>query len=147
MSINSEALVVQLERHINAAPENVWPVAVGKIDEWLGISLSAGEIGARMLIDVDMDNRYIMYGNITEYDEPRKLAFTWNELDVSKRAVTTWDSRVTLTFEPRDGGTLVTLTHTGFDHLPDAGTQYANYKMGWESLNDLEKLAQMCEGQ
>ena len=142
---NGSTLVVQLQRLIDAPPEKVWPVAVGKIDEWLGISLSAGEVGARMLIDVDMDNRYIMYGNVTAYDEPRELAFTWNELDVSKRSVTTWDSHVSLTLEPQDGGTLVTLTHAGFDHLPDAETQYRNYKMGWESLNDLNKLAEMCE--
>lgn len=42
-------------------------------------------------------------------------------------------------------GTLVALTHSGFDQLPDAEEQYKGYKQGWESLNDLEKLAAMCE--
>jgi uncharacterized protein YndB with AHSA1/START domain len=148
MSTNAEgALVVQLQRQIGATPEKVWPVCAGKIEEWLGMTLFEHQVGGRMLIDVQMDNRYIMYGNVTTYDEPREVAFTWSELDCTKRSLMAWDTLVRITLEPRDGGTFVTLTHTGFDHLPDAEVQYRNYKMGWESLNDLDKLAEMCEAQ
>jgi uncharacterized protein YndB with AHSA1/START domain len=139
------ALIVQLERFINAPPEQVWPVAAGRIHEWLGFALFEPHVGGRMLIDAQMDNRYIMYGNVSVWDAPRELAMTWSELDVSKRALMAWDTLVTLTLTPQDGGTLVTLRHSGFEHLPDAEQQYRNYKQGWESLNDLEKLAQLIE--
>ena len=147
MSTNTDsALVVQLQRQIAAPPEKVWPICAGKIEEWLGMTSFEHHVGGRILIDVQMDKRYIMYGNVTVYDEQQEVAFTWSELDVSKRALVAWDTLVRITLELRDGDTLVTLRHAGFDHLPDAEVQYNNYRQGWESLNDLDKLAEMCEG-
>jgi uncharacterized protein YndB with AHSA1/START domain len=148
MSSNADsALFVQLQRQVAAPPENVWSICSGMIKEWLGMTLFEHHVGGRMLIDAQMDKRYIMFGNVTAYDEQQEIAFTWSELDVSKRALAVWDTLVRITLEASDGGTLVTLRHTGFDHLPDAETQWSNYKEGWESLNDLDKLADMCEAQ
>jgi uncharacterized protein YndB with AHSA1/START domain len=149
MSTNTEqALVVELQRQIAASPEHVWQFAAEGIKEWLGPQIFEPEIGGRMLIDVLMGaERWIMYGNVTAWDAPRELAFTWNEVDVRKRIVPVADTLLTIMLEPRDGGTLVTLRHSGFEALPDAEVQYRNYKEGWESLNDLEKLAEMCEAQ
>jgi len=109
------------------------------------MTLFEHQVGGRILVDAQMEKRYIMYGNVTTYDEPREVAFSWSELDCDKRALVVWDTLVSITLEPCEGGTLVTLTHSGFDSLPDAEVQYSNYKMGWESLNDLDKLATMCE--
>jgi uncharacterized protein YndB with AHSA1/START domain len=148
MSTNADsALVVQLQRQINAAADKVWPVCAGRIEEWLGMTLFEHHVGGRILVDAQMDKRYIMFGNVTAYDEQQEVAFTWSELDVSRRELVAWDTLVRITLEARDGGTLVTLRHSGFDHLPEAQRQYETYKTGWESLNDLDKLAAMCEGQ
>jgi len=148
MSVDTgSALVVQLQRQIAAPPERVWSVLADKIEEWLGMTSFEHHVGGRMLIDVQLDSRYIMYGNVTVYDEQQEVAFTWSELDVNKRALMAWDTLVRITMQPQGAGTLVTLRHAGFDHLPDAETQFKNYKQGWESLNDLDKLAAMCEAQ
>ncbi len=149
MTANAEGkLVVQLQRHIAAPTLHVWDTAASEagMKAWLGPHIFEPHVGGRLLIDVLMDQRWIMYGNVTVYAPPHALAVTWNELDPLKRSVMVFDTLVTLTFEEQDGGTLVTLRHDGFDHLPDAETQYNNYKVGWESLNDLEMLAEMVEG-
>jgi len=51
---------------------------------------------------------YVLEGEFIEVDPPRKLAHTW--LTAGETAVTT----VTYTLEPVDGGTRLTLHHSGF---------------------------------
>src|SRR5688500_6396823 len=145
MSSNTDsALVVQLQRLINASPHKVWQHAAEGLKDWLGLRTFDPKPGGRWVMDVQMEQRWVMYGNVTVYDAPRELAFTWNEVDAAQHTVPVHDTLLTITLAPQDGGTLVTLTHSGFDQLPDAETQYRNYKLGWESLNDLEKLAALC---
>jgi uncharacterized protein YndB with AHSA1/START domain len=141
------ALVVQLQRLINATPEQVWQHCAVGIKEWLGPLTFDPTPGGRWVMDVQMgDARYVMYGNVVAFDAPREVSFTWNEVDVATHTVPVHDTRVTISLTPQDGGTLVTLRHEGFEALPNAEQQYRNYKEGWESLNDLENLAKLVEG-
>lgn len=148
MPTNTESqLVVQLQRLIAAPPEKVWQHCAVGIKEWLGPLTFDPQPGGRWVMDVLMgEQRWVMYGNVVRFDAPREVSFTWCEVDTAKHTVPVYDTQVSIMLEPQSGGTLVTLRHTGFDHLPDAEQQFRNYKEGWESLNDLENLAKLVEG-
>ena len=65
------------------------------------------------------------YGRFVRIDRPRRIEHTW----VSE-ATRGLESVVTLTLEPRDGQTQVTLLHTG---LPDAEA-VRQHEAGWTSM-------------
>lgn len=54
-------------------------------------------------------------GRITVWSPPTHLAFTWRQATFPLDCVTDVDVR----FEPADGGTRVTVTHRGWDRVPD----------------------------
>ncbi len=69
-------------------------------------------------------------GVYTEVDPPRRLAFTWvwQGDGEPEQAV---EDVVVVTFEPRDGGTLVTVEHASQLHEPDGGAE-----QGWNDVLD-----------
>jgi uncharacterized protein YndB with AHSA1/START domain len=69
-------------------------------------------------------------GTYTEVDPPRRLAFTWVWQDDGEPEQAVEDI-VVVTFEPRDGGTLVTVGHTSQLHDPDGGAE-----QGWNDVLD-----------
>lgn len=75
------------------------------------------------------------YGTYIEIERPRRLVFDFcSGMDAPA-------TRVTLDFEPRDGGCLVTLTHD----LDAAWAEYSErVKAGWSGI--LESLAQALQG-
>lgn len=61
----------------------------------------------------------------------KRFTHTWTHPSHSKgESVITWD------LESVDGGTKVTLTHTGVENFADGGVQFAreNYVSGWEEI-------------
>jgi uncharacterized protein YndB with AHSA1/START domain len=143
-----DALVVELTRKINAPPARVWEIVSSEagLRDWLGPKTYEPREGGRILFDVlHNDQRWVMFGNVTAWKPGAQLAFTWQELDVNR--LTCWPAPTLVSIDlAADGdGTMVSLSHRGFDKLPDAEEQFRSYKQGWESLNDLETLATMCE--
>lgn len=77
-------------------------------------------------------------GSFIEVDPPRRVVFTWGwEGDP---VVAPGSTRVEITLEPTDDGTLVRLVHHG---LPD-GEPTAHHRMGWELY--LPRLATVVGG-
>ena len=148
MSASAE-MKVRLERHIKAPASRVWGIisSLEGMQQWLGPKTYEPHPGGRILFDVQHgDKRWIMFGRIERFEPDIALAFGWHEVDTG--ALTMWPAQtlVTIALAPRDGGTLVTLTHSGFEALPDGSEQRDGYQEGWDSLNDLDALARMCEG-
>lgn len=140
-------LVVRIERLIAAPPERIHAVLASfeGLRDWLGARVFEPHVGGRVLFDAEHEGqRWIMFGTVQRLNSS-ELAFTWCEVDTAARTVWPADTLVRVTLEPRDGGTLVALVHSGFEALPDAQEQFRGYEEGWASLNDLEKLARMCE--
>jgi uncharacterized protein YndB with AHSA1/START domain len=81
-------------------------------------------------------------GVYTEVEPPRRLVFTWSwEDDGEPEAVV--EDTVVVTFEPDDGGTLVTVAHTSVAHVPEGGAE-----QGWNDVMDrLVRVWQVAEGQ
>jgi uncharacterized protein YndB with AHSA1/START domain len=132
-------VTVRVTHRYTAPPERVFDawVTPGLIERWMvQPSGSTDEIvsvtvdlrpGGRFSFVVRRDGEELNHtGEYIEVDRPRRLAFTWGVGEDS-----TDDSRVTLDFEPIDGGCEVTLTH-------EMAPQWAEYaertKMGWTAI-------------
>jgi uncharacterized protein YndB with AHSA1/START domain len=77
-------------------------------------------------------------GEVTEYDPPRALAYTWIANwhdDKSRRTVVRWD------LTPKSGGTQVKVTHSGLTQEPTARKDYSS---GWTGV--VETLKKFVEG-
>jgi uncharacterized protein YndB with AHSA1/START domain len=81
-------------------------------------------------------------GVYTEVEPPRRLVFTWSWEDEGEPEAVVEDT-VVVTFEPDDGGTLVTVAHTSVAHVPEGGAE-----QGWNDVIDrLVRVWQVAEGQ
>src|SRR5579864_2221681 len=76
---------------------------------------------------------YVLEGEFREIDAPRKLVHTWQLAGMPGAPTTT----VTYVLEPLDGGTRITLRHSGFNK----GESCSNTALGWET--SFERLAEI----
>ena len=77
-------------------------------------------------------------GEVLEVDPPRLLRLSWKDDG--------WpaSTEVELRLEPRPEGTLVTVRHSGWAALPDAGTLVGEHRAGWRAhLDDLRRIASL----
>jgi hypothetical protein len=130
-----EPLVVSV--HVNAGAERAfeaftaemtkwWPleeISISKPDEVVVELQEGGEI-----YEVNAGVRH-HWAWITAWDPPRRLAVEW-KVDEDAPAATAWEA----TFEPEDGGTRLTLVHTG----------WSSYGSGWGGV--LERYVTYLNG-
>ena len=128
-------LKLQVSKTINAAPEKVF-------NAWLD-----PEMLARFMLpgpntsvpsassDATVGGRFAILMKSGDDEIPH--AGTYKEIDPHSRIVFTWespyssdDSTVTLDFAPREGGTLITLTHVKF---PSEDSR-DNHEGGWTQI-------------
>lgn len=127
---------------IAASPERVfvalaskeivdWWVRPGVFDtrEWTGDVRVGGRWRAS---GVARGQPYVLEGEFLEVDPPRKLVHTWHFAGAPETATT-----VVYLLERLDGGTRVTVRHSGFP----AGESCANTSIGWET--SLQRLAEI----
>lgn len=70
------------------------------------------------------------WGTIVVWDPPSRVAFTWHPGRPADSAQT-----VEITFASTSGGTLVTLSHTGWEQLGnEAEAAWKSYNNGWETV-------------
>jgi hypothetical protein len=103
-----------------------WPV----LSHSLGVERVAGlEIEGRVggeLVEVWDDGTRRPWAVVTVWDPPRALGLAWNPIeDPASRP----PSDVQVRFEEADATTVVTLTHTGWEH--GGGELRAGYAEGW----------------
>jgi uncharacterized protein YndB with AHSA1/START domain len=137
---------LECTRQINASPEEVY-------DVWIDPTCPGGPwyapqtdgMASKILFTAKVDGLFYHrvsrgdatwahYGRFTQLERGKLAEHTWVSEDTQGR-----ESIVTTTFEAKDGGTFVRLTHTG---VPD--TEKGNgHKMGWQwCLNMLaDKMA------
>jgi uncharacterized protein YndB with AHSA1/START domain len=108
-----------------------WWVRPGVFDtrEWTGDVRVGGRWRAS---GIGHGRPYVIEGEFLEVDPPRKLVHTWHGVGAPGAPTT-----VTYLLEPVDGGTRVTLRHSGFV-APEACT---NTCIGWET--SFERLAEI----
>jgi uncharacterized protein YndB with AHSA1/START domain len=128
-----EPLVVSV--HVNAGIERAfeaftaemtgwWPleeISISKPDEVVVELRPGGEI-----YEVNGGERH-HWAWITVWEPPRRLAVEW-KVDKDAPASTAWEA----TFEPDDGGTRLTLVHTGWEALGAVAAEARDgYGRGW----------------
>ena len=111
---------------------SLWEMDARKGGKW---RFEAGDPSGKIVVNGVTD--FKAYGEITEFDPPRLLAYTWlgNWHDHPERPSTArWELSATKT------GTRVKVTHSGLADQPVARKDYAG---GWPGL--LELLRKYCE--
>jgi uncharacterized protein YndB with AHSA1/START domain len=121
----AKTLEFQFERTIPAPPSEVY-------DAWLNPKVPGNpwNMGDKLLLNPKVDgffywhvNDTAHYGRFTVADRPQQLQHTW-----MSRYTHGEETTVTVTFQKKDGGTLMRLTHSG---LPDT-EEGRGHEEGWK---------------
>ena len=116
VSISQVAGAIALEVNIGVPPERVFRALTSAeefpnfLPEFKQMTFEARLGGAyEFRGEGDDGSTFTVRGRITEFDPPRRLAFTWRWQD--------WDfpeTTVSFTMEPTEAGTKVSFLHSGF---------------------------------
>lgn len=145
-----QELKIEFEIYIDAPPAKVWSLmtSLEGMNQWLARNLVfEHKLGGRFEMKGNLpgEGPYRFTGEVMKLDPERELAFTWKS---DPENGTPWNTStlVTLLLQPQGEGTLVSLTHTGFEALGESSkSQYEGHIQGWtiaENLNDLKKAVE-----
>lgn len=118
--MSGKGSVIERQLFIDASPQTVFRFLVDPklMAHWIGVlhSLQPRPGG---LFQVEVSRGNVARGAYTEVTPPRRVAFTWgwDSGDPSLALTPPGTSLVEIELEPKDGGTLLRLRHSG---LPDA---------------------------
>ncbi|MEO8105939.1 MAG: SRPBCC domain-containing protein [Actinomycetes bacterium] len=105
-----------------------WPFATHSV---YGASSTAAFRGG-VLVETGADGSTCSWGTVTTWEPGRRLTMTWHPGSEPDQ-----ETVVDVTFlETLDGGTRVTLTHTGWEKRTDAARARADYESGWPGILD-----------
>jgi hypothetical protein len=105
-----------------------WPVASHSLGgaDTVGVTMEP-RVGGRIL-ERHVDGSEHLWGSVTAWEVPSRVAFTWHVGRASERA-----QRVEVTFAPAASGTRVRLVHSGWEALDaEARSKRDQYDKGWE---------------
>lgn len=139
--MTTELLALEVTQQVNAPPEKVFdawldPEMISRFmltepDSGVAKAETDPRVGGRYDIVMTNDMGEVPHwGEYRVIERPDRLVFTWNSEHASE------DSLVTIDFQPKDGGTLVTLKHEKF---PSEGSRDGHTK-GWTAI--LSSLAE-----
>lgn len=105
-----------------------WPVSTHSVGGTDGRDLVLDETG---FVETLADGTACSWGSVLAWEPPRRLAMTWHPgQDPDPHTL------VEVTFEPAPGGTLVRLTHSGWENLQipaqDGAARLGEYRSGWD---------------
>jgi len=104
-----------------------WPIAEKSVYGAGGtVAFAGGQI-----IEQSPDGQRVVWGTVTRWEPPARVAFTWHPGHAPERA-----SHVEVAFAAAGPQTLVTLTHTGWDVFADPAAARAEYDHGWPIVLD-----------
>lgn len=90
-----------------------------------------GRVGGQITEEL-RDGRRFLWGTVTAFERPHRLAFTWHPSMEADKA-----QDVELRFTAEGSGTLVELISTGWERLgPNAAKMRKAYDIGWGSVLD-----------
>ena len=125
---------------VRVQPARAFAVFVGEMARWWPLAqfhtgpdpvdcMIEPRIGGRVY-ERAADGRETVWGTVTAYEPPSHLAFSWL-IGLSAEQAQLIDLR----FTPQGEGTLVALTHTGWEKLGEAGVVLRErYGQGWATI-------------
>ena len=147
----AEKLQIHFEIEIHAPPEKVWAKLASPegMNEWFSKRLIfeprlGGEF--RMQVRDPEEGEFTFFGEVVKLEPHQELAFTWTEHEKGRNP---WPVSTLVSFKlkPTAKGTLVSLTHTGFEALEAelARREYEGHIVGWERAEPLQELKAAVE--
>lgn len=115
-------------RRFTAEMDGWWPLGTHSVfgEESEGVEVGEGE--GLPIVERGAGGRTGVWGTVTVWDPPRRVAFTWHP---GRDATTAGE--VEVTFRAVEGGTEVTLLHGGWDRLGEgAAGERRSYDGGWD---------------
>jgi uncharacterized protein YndB with AHSA1/START domain len=121
--------MAQFERVLPGPIERVWAFLTdpGKLPGWFG----EGTIEPRPGGAVSLMGGHVR-GIVTQWQPPRRLAYTWNVLGPGETQSSYPESYLTIELEPRGSDVMLTLTH-----LPVLERFEKQNAMGWHTFLDM----------
>lgn len=118
-----------------------WPMAEYSVSgEDAFIDFEGGE-----LVETSAGDQMISWGTVLSSEPPSYLSFSWHpganplqatEVQLAFRALPGTDTTASNADAPAASGTELTLTHTGWDNLPEGTAARTKYLAGWPAILD-----------
>jgi uncharacterized protein YndB with AHSA1/START domain len=124
-----KADAVRFERLLPATPARVWELltVLDSLPEWYGAGAMEPYPGGV----VNLFGGHVR-GIVTQWQPPRKLAYTWNVFSPGEEISAFPESYLTFELAPRGGEVFLTLTH-----LPVLERFVKQNAMGWHTFLDM----------
>ncbi len=136
MSVATETDVVEVQAHIEAPPEEVFPYLIEpeRMMRWMG---TEAELDPRPggVFNVNVTGRDRALGEYLEVSPPERVRFTWG-WEGNDSGVGPGETEVEITLRPDGDGSLVVLRHSG---LPKATRD--SHAEGWEHYMERLRIA------
>ena len=124
--------------NVGVSPETAFRLFTDEIASWwpldthsVGGSKATGirvERGVGGLIEeLGTDGPMRIWGTITDWEPPSRFSFTFHPGVSAEQA-----GQVTIRFMPSDDGSIVELTHAGWENTEGGQARRANYNSGWD---------------
>ena len=117
MRLREDSLAsVRFERLYSGSPGQVWMAltSADRMSRWLGAAVDIDpQVGGSIRVSWSAEN--VMTGEITRYDEPHVLEFTWNEEWLGIASIVRFELRA------EGSSTVLTLEHLGVPRAQAAG--------------------------
>jgi uncharacterized protein YndB with AHSA1/START domain len=107
-----------------------WPLRTHSVGGENAVGVTFGDGTGAAIIETLADGTTSVWGTITEWEPPHRVAFTWHAGTPPAEA-----TRVEVTFtEDRPGTTVVRLIHSGWERRPGGASARESYDSGWEPV-------------
>ena len=129
----THAHMVRFDWPLVGTPDTVWAVLTDtkRLPAWYGDGVLEGKVGGA----VRLTGGHIR-GTVTQWQPPRKLAYSWNVFGTGEETSPYPESYLTLELSPQANGTLLTLVH-----LPVLERFAKVNAMGWHTYLDMVDAA------
>ena len=105
-----------------------WPLATHSVGLERARGVSCGTSVGDQLVETLSDGTTAVWGSVLESDPPHRIVLSWHAGRSADDA-----TRLELTFTASgDGGTIVELTHSGWERWADGEAQARGYNEGWD---------------
>ncbi len=121
---------IRREVIVNTPPERTFALFTDELGEWWPVqshSVYEGSVAFEgdVLVERTADDE-TTWAEVTEWNPPHSLALEWHPGGTADLA-----TQLRIEFLEHDDGTLVRLTHEGWDRLADPGAASREYGEGW----------------